>query len=338
MPMLSLFAALAIAQAPQSQPAVDFRPLKTLEGLRPLAFAPAPTGSNFAVTLEDHNVRIIDANTRQTLKTLTGHPQPCYAIAWSKDNKAFATGDESGRIWLWDTAMWQKTKEFRTHIRGIQKLSFNLKHDLMLSTGKDDLIKVYDLKKNVELRTIAGNGANFYSATFHPKTNEFTTGVLGVGARVYEPDGKLDGFLTGHDNQGVWDVDYNPAGTMIATAGRDNNIILWDAKKREKIQTLHGHQEWVQSVRFSPNGKYLASGSSDRTVRIWDVKTFRTVTILNEQCAVGSPLCWTADGKYLLSVNLDDYLQANSVTPPQAGKWQPVKKGKKGHKIRRKAR
>lgn len=335
--MLPLILALAVAQAPSQTPSVVVKPIKTLEGLRPLAFAPAPTGSKFAATMEDHSVRIIDASTRQTIRILSGHPQPCYAVAWSKDGAFIATGDETARIWIWNALTGEKVKEFRSHIRGIQKLSFNLPHTLMISTGKDDVIKVYDLKKGKETLSILGKGANFYGATFHPKSNQFATGILGVGARLYEPNGHLDGFLTGHDDQGVWDVDYNPAGTRLATAGRDSNIILWDAKTMSKIQTLHGHQEWVESVRFSPNGRYLASGSTDRSVRIWDTIALKPVGILNEQCAVGSPVCWTADGKYLITVNLDDYLQVNSVTPAQGGKEVPEKGKRAKHHRKRKA-
>lgn len=330
--MISLLVALALAQTPA--PAVQIKPIRVLEGLRPLAFAAGPTGSKFVATMEDDSVRIIDAATRQTVKVLSGHPQPCYGVAWSKDGAFIATGDETARIWIWNAVTGKKVKEFRSHIRGIQRLSFNRDHSLMISTGKDDVIKVYDLRQGKELRSILGKGANFYSATFDPYTNEFTTGILGPGARVYNASGKLDAFLTGHDGQGVWDVAYRPDGKMLATAGRDDNVILWDMKKHAKIQTLHGHQEWVESVAFSPNGRYLASGSTDRSVRVWDTVALKPVTILNDESSVGSPVCWTADGKYLITVNVDDYLQINSVTPAQAGKERPVKQPKR-HRIRR---
>lgn len=324
--MLPFIAALAFAQAPTKAPEVTITPIKVLEGLRPLAFAAAPTGSKFAVSLEDNSIRIIDASTRQTLKTLTGHPQPCYGLAWSKDGALLASGDETARVWLWETKSWQKIKEFRNHIRGIQKLSFDASHGLLISTGKDDVINVYDVKKGVVKHSILGHGDNFYGATFDPTSEQLTTGFLGAGARTYLPDGTVKGELDGHDGLGVFDVDYNSTGTRIATGGRDNNVILWDAKKRQKIQTLHGHSDWVNNVRFSPNGRYLASGSTDHSVRVWDTVLLKPVTILNDQCAIGSPLCWTSDGKYLITVNLDDYLQVNSVVPAQAGKEKPARK------------
>ena len=71
---------------------------KMVPEIRPIAFAAAPTGGKFAVCMEDGSVRIIDANTRQTIRELDKHPQPCYAIAWSPDGLLIATGDETARV------------------------------------------------------------------------------------------------------------------------------------------------------------------------------------------------------------------------------------------------
>lgn len=327
-----LFAhALLVAQAP-AKPASTLvvKPVAALMGLKAISFAAAPSGSKFAVGLADNSIRIIDAYTHQTLKTLKGHPQPCYALAWSKDGKWLASGDESARIWIWDLDTGTKIKEFRSHPRGIQHLSFNSKKTFLISTGKEDAIKIYDLKKWKEVRTIAGQGANFYSATFCPVNDKFTCATLGAEERIYASDGSKVAGMAGHAGMGALDIDFSPTGDRIASAGKDSNVIVWNADARQKMQTLHGHTDWVEYVKFSPNGKYLATGSNDRTVRIWDLKTFKPAAMLDNACAIGSPVCWTADGKYLISVNLDDDLQISTVTPPQSAK--PEKAPRRRHR------
>jgi WD40 repeat protein len=57
---------------------------------------------------------------------------------------------------------------------------------------------------------------------------------------------------------------------MIASASADTTIKLWSIKG-QLLQTLTGHQGWVNSVSFSPDGKTIASASADKTVRLWNL-------------------------------------------------------------------
>ena len=341
--MTILAAALLLgptAQAGGSSVSVTAGPV--IQGLRPIAFAPAPTGSKFVVCLEDGSVRIMDAKTKSTVRNLTKHRDAAFAAAWSPDGTLIATGDETARIFIENAVTGQKIREYRTHTKGIQKLSFNSSHQFLISTGKDDQINIYDLSKPApkEAHKILGKGANFYGATFHPKLpGTLATGTLGPGARFYDSNsGKLLGFLTTEDTQGIFDVSYNPSGSLEATAGKDGDVIVWDATQRKKIVTLKGHQDWVEYVSFSPNGKLLASSSVDKSVKVWNTTTFAKIAEITEQSSVGSPLCFTADGTTLVTVTDAGFIEFNTISPAQPG--TPVvekvtKSKKKSHRRRR---
>ncbi|MBI3722072.1 MAG: WD40 repeat domain-containing protein, partial [Fimbriimonas ginsengisoli] len=294
--MLSMLVAAGVGSAPL----VQITPLKTYQGSHVIALAAASTGSRFAATMEDGSVRIIDASTRITGQTLIGHPQPPYAVVWSADSKLIASGDESARVFVWDVHSGQRIKTFRSHIRGIQRLSFDPKHTRLMSTGKDDVLKIYNLKTGKDEHTILGKGANFYGAMFDRKGSRILTGILGDGARLYDLSGNLVGLLKGHQGMGVNDVDLNSSGSRALTVGRDGNAIVWDMGSRAPLGALQGHKDWVQSGRFSPNGRMAATSSVDRTVRIWDTVKMTSVGILENESAIGSPLCWTGDGRYLI--------------------------------------
>lgn len=317
--------ALAIAIAPAKSATISISLVKKV-ALHALAFAPAPSGSKVAVTLENNEVRIIDAATRQTLKTLVGHPQPPYAIAWSKDGTFIATGDESARIFIWNALTGERMRTIIGHIRGIQCLSFNSSRTLLASTGKDDVLNVWNVSTGKKVAQVLGKGANLYSGTFDPKLdNLILVGTLSGGAKTYRisNDGAhVMNFLnftnpTGQPH-GVLDCGWTEDGARAVTAANDSLAVLWDMKSFKKLGTFRGHGDWVVHASICPNGKLVATSSSDRTIKVWDTKTFEPVVTFENQCAVGSPLCFTSDGKYLLATGVDDNLEFYSVSPSQA--------------------
>jgi WD40 repeat protein len=65
------------------------------------------------------------------------------------------------------------------------------------------------------------------------------------------------------------DVAWSSDGALIATAGSDGVIRLWDAATGAHRLGLHGHRTLVDKVRFSSDGSRLASVAPDGTLRIW---------------------------------------------------------------------
>lgn len=81
---------------------------------------------------------------------------------------------------------------------------------------------------------------------------------------------RLTAYLNGHTD-GVRSVAYSPDGRLLASGGRDNQIILWDTTTNQPIgNPLIGHTNRINSVAFSPHSTILASASDDGTVRLWD--------------------------------------------------------------------
>lgn len=342
---MTFLAALALGFS--YTPPVQVSMAKVVPGLHPIAYAAAPTGSRVVASLEDGSVRIVDVATGATVKNLAKHPQAAYAVDWSKDGRVVVTGDETGRVWIENVLSGEKMREFRTHTRGVEWLSINLPRTHVITTGRDDQIHVLEIMgtSKKEKLAILGKGANFYGAVFQPNSlTTFSTAVLATGGgREYDAStGKPIGLMTGHDGQGALAVAYNPAGTLVASAGKDGNVAIFEAKTLKKLGTLKGHQDWVVNLAFSPDGRVLASSSTDRSVKIWDVKAMTKIGELPGQSAVGSPLCFTADSKSLLTVSDMGYMQINKVVtlvpapvvaPP--AKKAPVKVKKKTHRRRK---
>ncbi|KAJ2618703.1 HIR complex subunit, partial [Coemansia sp. RSA 1358] len=112
----------------------------------------------------------------------------------------------------------------------------------------------------------------------------------------------------------IFSVDFHPTGTLLATAGMDNKIRIWntsaittDASER-LYTTLTAHSGAVLSVRFSPTGRYLASGADDMVVLIWEHDTeLRTWQPIRRLVGHESDVCDLAwSSRFLASCGLDN--------------------------------
>jgi len=86
-------------------------------------------------------------------------------------------------------------------------------------------------------------------------------------------------YVEAHKHR-VWSVAFSPDGSLLASCGDDQTILVWNVDSGLCLKMLQGHTSWIRSVDFSPNGLQLASGSHDRTVRIWDIGTYQCSRIL----------------------------------------------------------
>jgi WD40 repeat protein len=70
-------------------------------------------------------------------------------------------------------------------------------------------------------------------------------------------------------------VDLSANGRLLALAGLDRMVHIWDIASGKKLAAFKGHEQVVNAVAFAPDSKTLASASADSIALIWDVSKLR---------------------------------------------------------------
>ncbi len=93
-------------------------------------------------------------------------------------------------------------------------------------------------------------------------------------------------------------VKFSPDAKLLATAGDDGVIRLWDSDTGELLRMLIGHagsipdyglNENGEALSWAPDGRHVVSCSADQTIRIWDAQTGQLIRTIPH----GKPM-WAA--------------------------------------------
>lgn len=114
-------------------------------------------------------------------------------------------------------------------------------------------------------------------------------------------------------------LSFSPDGRILASAGRDMTIRLWNPTTGESIgDPLTGHDDWISQVAFSPDGMILASASWDGTILLWDPSTGESIEppLFGHYSQINS-LAFNPDGSLLASGDWDNSI---IIWDPTSGK------------------
>ena len=162
---------------------------------------------------------------------------------------------------------------------------------LLTAIGSE--VRMMSVKARQETMAFIPQGA-VASARFSPDGRRVVTSSWDNTARIWDivppfaeqrnrDTVRAEIKLIGHSGY-VNDAVFSPGdGRYVATAGRDNQAILWDASSGKLLARFageDGHRGAVTSVAFDAASRRLVTASQDHTAKVWDVATRRVLVTL----------------------------------------------------------
>jgi WD40 repeat protein len=133
--------------------------------------------------------------------------------------------------------------------------------------------------------------------------------AVAAGEKPSRPEPKLElgakdkllARLTG----GIAGVAFSPDGSLLAYAGEDKLIHVWDLQKDKELEAFKGHKQFIRTVAFSPDGKQLVSAGDDPGVFVWDVATRKELRRVGQHNNGLRMAEFSPDGKSIVSSGFD---------------------------------
>ncbi|HEY9645253.1 MAG TPA: TIR domain-containing protein [Chroococcidiopsis sp.] len=305
----------------------------------------SPDGTRVATGSADNTIRLWDL-TGKTLQTFEGHDSGVISIAFSPNGQRLVSGsaDHTARVWDMQGVLLH-TFHHSDIVSGVDFLD----DDSVVSGSYDKTVRIWWL--DPELRqNLRGHTRRVLDVAISADGKTIASSSSDRTVEMWQWDGNQAQFLrsialpSGEPNS----VSLDPTGSLIAAAGFDGKIYLWNregtllhtltsgtlevytvtispdgqtiatggadntiklwSRDGQLLRTLSGHEEGVRAIAFSPDGKTIASGSMDNTIKLWNIDGTLLRTLKGHTAAVFS-VAFSPDGRTLVSGGTDNMVK-----------------------------
>ena len=280
-------------------------------------------GRRLVTSGQDGTAVVWDLSTGRQSPPFTGHEGPVYAAVFSPDGSHVVSAGYDRRLLRWNPADLKQPKladllgggqveavafdEFEGHTDAIRSLRFSRDGSLMLTSGHDNTIRIWNAESGKLVRTFRGHDSWVRSCVFaeggrYVLSASFDASVKKWSIEEYEEIRVLQGrVLDGHEGQPVLSARFSPDGKQIVTASRDRSARTWETKTGKSLVTLvEGHQYLASTAVFFRDGRTIVTAAGDGTARVWDVATGAELADINGT-GMSSAIALSHDERFLLT-------------------------------------
>ncbi len=253
----------------------------------------------------DGLITVWDRSTGREI-TRIKHQSWIRKIIFNYDGKYLATSSNDDDVKVWEITTGKEVASLKNE-DAVTAITFSPQGNYLAIGNRAGIVRVWDIDKNKETFKITQSG----------RRKGWIENEGWINAVVFSPNGEYLAAAT-HDAR-IWNLAnsqevgrmlhktkienlaFSPDGKLIATAGSDGIVKLWQSRNAREVTNKIIHDGIVHAVVFSPDGKYLASASEDGTAKISEIDTGREILRINHELPVIN-IIFSPTGMYLATL------------------------------------
>mmetsp|Transcript_99630 Transcript_99630/g.281175 ORF Transcript_99630/g.281175 Transcript_99630/m.281175 type:complete len:974 (-) Transcript_99630:131-3052(-) len=272
------------------------------------AKGPTVSADRFVCIANDEHPRVVNCEGFGA-SLLRGHTDVVISCDVSADGRWIATGGKDQSVRVWSSTTCVSVCKLAGHAGAVSALSFPkrlpkgglhspaaavaAKQPLWLVSGSHDkTMKIWECPSPAKLEECAA--AADIDSGGAPSPDHFVE--------------KSTVTVVAHSKE-VNDVVVSPNNKLIASAGQDKLVRIWQFPSGDLLGECKGHRRGVWCVAFSPIDQVIASASGDTTVRIWNLRDYTAIRSFQGHGSAVLRVCFLSGGMQLMTSGVDGLLK-----------------------------
>ena len=273
-------------------------------------------------------IQLWDVKTRNYRKSLLGHRELIYTLAFSADSRLLASGSADNAIILWNVNTGRFVARFTGNKNSIKAVAFSpVDNSMLVSGGSDGTIRLWNTKDRKNHKIISAGYTDAVQAIAFSKDNKVlysaasngTVQIWDLTTRNELPSPDIqhhDGFST---------LTFSDDATLYACQGQDTlinsqvstnwkysgPIRLYQLPKGTEISSFSKN---TVAVSISPDNKIIATYNLAHGIQLWNMNTKQVLDAFPVDKSLSRSLEFSPDGRLLITSDLEHKTQVWDLT------------------------
>lgn len=150
-----------------------------------------------------------------------------FALAVSNNSKIIATGEDNGKIILWDAESFEKILEINAHKGAPNEVVFSKDDKTFFSGGEDKIVKMWDVQTGKLIKEFDGHNQRVYTLDISPDGKRLATGSSDLTVKLWDIETGEPTLILSDFTNPVYQVRFYPDGKSLIVNSMGVEIVLY---------------------------------------------------------------------------------------------------------------